>query len=136
MTEVQELAVFVDRVQLGDLSELALEQLKIRVIDTIGVAIGALTASPIVAIGALTKQLGGRPIATLIGGGKTVPIGRLSSTERLVAISISWIATLLQARPAIHLTIWARCSPLPKWATGAASLSSRRLRSPTKFKHG
>jgi 2-methylcitrate dehydratase len=73
MTEVQELAVFVDRVQLGDLSDLALEQLKIRVIDTIGVAIGALTASPIVAIGALTKQLGGRPIATLIGGGKTAP---------------------------------------------------------------
>ena len=73
MTEVQELAVFVDRVQLGDLSNLALEQLKIRVIDTIGVAIGALTASPIVAIGALTKQLGGRPIATLIGGGKTAP---------------------------------------------------------------
>ncbi len=73
MTEVQELAAFVDRVQLGDLSERALEQLKIRVLDTIGVAIGALTASPIVAIEALIKQLGGRPIATLIGGGKTAP---------------------------------------------------------------
>ena len=58
MSEVQDLAAFVDRVQLGDLSERALEQLKIRVLDTIGVAIGALTASPIVAIGALTKQLG------------------------------------------------------------------------------
>jgi 2-methylcitrate dehydratase len=73
MTEVQELAAFVDRAQLDDLSEQALEQLKIRVLDTIGVAIGALTASPIVAIGALTTQIGGRPLATMIGGGKTAP---------------------------------------------------------------
>jgi 2-methylcitrate dehydratase len=35
--------------------------------------IGVLTASPIVAIEALNKQLGGHPIATLIGGGKTAP---------------------------------------------------------------
>jgi hypothetical protein len=58
MTEVQELAAFVDRVQLDDLSEQALEQLKIRVLDTIGVAIGALTAGPNIAIGALTAELG------------------------------------------------------------------------------
>jgi 2-methylcitrate dehydratase len=38
MTEVQQLAAFVDRVQVGDLSERALEQIKIRVLDTIGVA--------------------------------------------------------------------------------------------------
>ncbi len=72
MTQVQELATFVERVQLDDLSEQALEQLKIRVLDTIGVAIGALTAGPISAIGALTAELGGRPLATLIGGFKTV----------------------------------------------------------------
>jgi hypothetical protein len=34
MTEVQELVAFVDRVQLDDLSEQALEQPKIRVLDT------------------------------------------------------------------------------------------------------
>jgi 2-methylcitrate dehydratase len=73
MTEVQELASFVDRVELSDLSERALAQLKIRVLDTIGVAVGAMTAGPIVAIRALTEQLGGRPLATLIGGGKTAP---------------------------------------------------------------
>ena len=73
MTEVEQLAALVDCAQLGDLSEQALEQLKIRVLDTIGVAIDALTASPIVAIGALTAQLGGRRLATLIGGGKTAP---------------------------------------------------------------
>lgn len=73
MTEVQELAAFVDRSQLDDLSAQALEQLTIRVLDTIGVAIGALTAPPITAIGALTEQLGGHPLATLIGGGRTAP---------------------------------------------------------------
>jgi 2-methylcitrate dehydratase len=73
MTEVQELAAFVDRAQLGHLSEQAFEQLKIRVLDTLGVAIGALTAGPIVAIGALMTELGGRPLATVIGGGKTAP---------------------------------------------------------------
>lgn len=73
MTEVQSLAAFVDRVQLGDLSERALDQLKIRVLDTIGVAIGALTANPIVAVHHLTTELGGAPLVTLIGGGKTAP---------------------------------------------------------------
>jgi 2-methylcitrate dehydratase len=73
MTEVRELASFVDRAQLGDLSERALEQLKIRVLDTIGVAIGALMASPIIAIRDLTTALGGAPMSTLIGGGKTAP---------------------------------------------------------------
>ena len=73
MTEVQELAAFVDRARLEDLSEHALGQLKIRVLDTVGVAIGALAAGPIVAIRALTAELGGAPQATLIGGGKTAP---------------------------------------------------------------
>lgn len=73
MTEVQELAAFVDRVMLDDLTDQALEQLKIRVLDTIGVAIGALTAGSIASIEGLVKNLGGRPLATLIGGGKTAP---------------------------------------------------------------
>lgn len=73
MTEVQTLAEFVERARLADLSEAALQQLKIRVLDTIGVAIGALGAPPIVAICELTKELGGEPLSTLIGGGKTAP---------------------------------------------------------------
>jgi hypothetical protein len=46
MTEVQVLAKYVRRARLQDLSDKALEQLKIRVLDTIGVAIGALAATP------------------------------------------------------------------------------------------
>jgi 2-methylcitrate dehydratase len=69
MTEVQDLAAFVDRASLDWLSGQALKQLKIRVLDTVGVAVGALSASPVEAVGALVKELGGRPLATLIGGG-------------------------------------------------------------------
>lgn len=73
MSEVAELARFVDHARLADLSADALEQLKIRVLDTIGVAIGALDAPPIHAIHRLSEELGGAPLATLIGGGKTAP---------------------------------------------------------------
>lgn len=73
MTQVQILAGFVERVRFADLSAAAVEQLKIRVLDTIGVALGALGASPIGAIRKLTAELGGSPLSTLIGGGRTAP---------------------------------------------------------------
>lgn len=73
MTEVQELAAFVEKASLEDLSGEALAQLKIRVLDTVGVAIGALDAEPIVAIRGLLEDLGGTEQSTLIGGGKTSP---------------------------------------------------------------
>ncbi|WP_053385705.1 MmgE/PrpD family protein [Leucobacter japonicus] len=73
MTEVQELARFVDAAAIDDFSAEALEQLKIRVLDTLGVAIGALDAEPTEAIRGLIEDLGGTPTATLIGGGATSP---------------------------------------------------------------
>ena len=73
MAQVQALAKFVERARFEDLSEGAVEQLKVRVLDTLGVAIGALDAYPIGAIRKLTAELGGRPLSTLIGGGKTAP---------------------------------------------------------------
>lgn len=73
MTQVQALANFVERARFAELSTAAVEQLKIRVLDTIGVAIGALDARPIGAIRRLTAELGGRPLSTLIGGGRTAP---------------------------------------------------------------
>ncbi|NYF97553.1 MmgE/PrpD family protein [Janibacter cremeus] len=72
-TEVQQLAEFVDRAAFEDISPEALEQLKIRVLDTLGVAIGALDAEPIRAVRGLLDDLGGVPSATMIGGGRTAP---------------------------------------------------------------
>ncbi|MDN5896858.1 MAG: MmgE/PrpD family protein [Brevibacterium aurantiacum] len=73
LTDVQALAEFVDKASLDMLSEQALEQLKIRVLDTIGVAIGALDAEPLQEIRALIEDLDAGQGATLIGGGHTSP---------------------------------------------------------------
>jgi 2-methylcitrate dehydratase len=73
VTEARELAAFVERARLEDMSAQALEQLKIRVLDTIGVAVGAIDAAPMRAIRELTNKLGGQPLSTLIGGGQTAP---------------------------------------------------------------
>lgn len=73
MTEVQDLARFVHCTRIEEMTAEALEQLKIRVLDTLGVAVGALDAEPIVAIRGLLDDLGGTPAATMIGGGRTSP---------------------------------------------------------------
>ena len=73
LTEVQQLAEFVERADVTDMSADAVRQLKIRILDTLGVAIGALKAEPMIAIRKLIDDLGGAPKATLIGGGKTSP---------------------------------------------------------------
>ena len=73
MAEVHQLADFTIRASIDQLSPAALDQLKLRVLDTLGVAIGAIDAAPMVAIRSLLDDLGGTPSATLIGGGKTSP---------------------------------------------------------------
>jgi 2-methylcitrate dehydratase len=73
MTEVENLARFVEHARLDDMSADARAQLKIRVLDTVGVAIAALDAEPMRAIARLTSELGGRPRCALIGGGRTAP---------------------------------------------------------------
>lgn len=73
MAEVHQLAQFAASADLDSMSEEALSQLKIRVLDTLGVAIGALDADPIVAIRGLLEDLGGEGSSSLIGGGRTSP---------------------------------------------------------------
>ena len=73
MTEVEQLAAFVCRASASQLSGAAREQLKTRVLDSLGVAIAALDAEPIGMIWAHLADFGGKPLATLIGGGRTAP---------------------------------------------------------------
>ena len=73
MTEVQDLAEFVHGASFSQLSATTVEQLKIRVLDTMGIAIAALDAPPLVAIRELTESLGGNGSSTLIGGGASAP---------------------------------------------------------------
>lgn len=73
MTEVQNLAAFVQGAHYTQISAPAVGQLKIRILDTLGVAIGALDAPPLLAIRQLTTALGGNGASTLIGGGSSAP---------------------------------------------------------------
>ncbi len=73
MTMVDELAAFVVRARYEDLSEEARKHTKIRILDAIGCAIGALGSEPIKAIRAQIDDFGGSPRCTLIGGGRTAP---------------------------------------------------------------
>jgi 2-methylcitrate dehydratase len=71
MTEVEQLAAFVARASHDALSTAARQALKLRVLDSLGCAIGALGSAPIAALRAQIDELGGNPLASLIGGSRT-----------------------------------------------------------------
>jgi 2-methylcitrate dehydratase len=73
MTLVEEMAEFVSSSSYDRLSKAAVLQLKIRVLDAIGCAIGALSSEPVAKIRALQESFGGSRQCTLVGGGKTSP---------------------------------------------------------------
>lgn len=73
MTHVEHLAAFVRRASYADLSATARDQLKIRILDALGCAIGALRGEPIGMIRQQIADFGGAPRCTLIGGGRTAP---------------------------------------------------------------
>jgi 2-methylcitrate dehydratase len=73
MTVVARLARFVRDRSWDDLSDSARAELKIRVLDALGCALGALDAPPVHAIRAQLDDFGGRPLCTLIGAGHSAP---------------------------------------------------------------
>jgi 2-methylcitrate dehydratase len=73
VTAVERLAHFVVHRSWDDLSDLARSELKSRILDALGCALGALQAPPPRAIRAQLADFGGRPLCTLIGGGHTAP---------------------------------------------------------------
>lgn len=72
-TAVDQLARFVERASYDQLSPNAVEQLKIRILDAVGCAIGAQRGEPIAAIRQQIAEFGGAELTSLIGGGKTAP---------------------------------------------------------------
>jgi 2-methylcitrate dehydratase len=67
------LAQFVVRASFGDLSETAAGELKIRVLDALGCAIGALDGKPLQLVRRQLTDFGGNELCTLIGGSKSAP---------------------------------------------------------------
>lgn len=73
MTLSEHLAAFVVQASYDDLSAEARRQLKIRVLDALGCAIGAVAGEPIRRIRAHVDEFDGTGRCTLIGGGSTAP---------------------------------------------------------------
>ena len=68
-----ELSSFVQEASFSKLSDESVNQLKIRLLDSIGTAIGAIEGAPVKAIRSMIEGFGGSKMSTLIGGGKTPP---------------------------------------------------------------
>lgn len=73
MTKSEELAGFVVRASYEDLSKEARYQLKIRVIDSLGCAIGALEGEPVRYVREHIEEFGRANVCTLIGAGLSSP---------------------------------------------------------------
>ncbi len=73
MTLVEQLASFVVHASYENLSDTARQALKIRLLDAIGCAIGALNGEPIQLLRAQLDDFGGAERCTLIGDGRTAP---------------------------------------------------------------
>ena len=69
VSQVERMAEFVDRVHFDSLGSEFLEQLKIRVLDSLGCGIGALGSEPIRMIRRYIGEFRGEGRCTLIGGG-------------------------------------------------------------------
>jgi 2-methylcitrate dehydratase len=72
-SRVEELARFVCRSRREQISELAREQLRLRVLDSLGVALGALDGQPMAMVREQVREFGGAPLCTLIGAGRGAP---------------------------------------------------------------
>lgn len=73
MAYAEKLAQFTVLASFERLSTAACLQLKIRVLDALGCAIGALGGPPVALVRKHLEDFGGRPLVTLIGGKKTSP---------------------------------------------------------------
>ena len=73
MTIAERLARFAARASYNDLSEAAREQLKIRVLDALACAIGALNGEPVRLVRAQVEEFGYSGVSSLISGGHAAP---------------------------------------------------------------
>jgi 2-methylcitrate dehydratase len=73
MTHAEQIAAFVSQAHYEDLPRSAQEQLKIRVLDALGCALGALGSQTMGAIHEHTEEFGGAGLCSLIGGMRTAP---------------------------------------------------------------
>ncbi|EFW93540.1 2-methylcitrate dehydratase [Haladaptatus paucihalophilus DX253] len=73
MTTTAELADFVAETTYDDLSEDTVDELKKRVLDSVGIAVGAMGEKPVEAVRATVEEMGDGGDCTLWGGGSASP---------------------------------------------------------------
>jgi 2-methylcitrate dehydratase len=73
LTRAEELAEFVVNSRYEDLSLATCDQLKIRIVDALACAYGALDARTLPAIRSQIEDFGGNRLCSLMGGGQTAP---------------------------------------------------------------
>src|SRR5690348_15444831 len=73
MTCAEQLAGFVSRASFDDISSAARLQLKIRILDALGCAIGAMGGNPVALLRDQVEEFDGEGNCTLIGGGRAAP---------------------------------------------------------------
>jgi 2-methylcitrate dehydratase len=72
-TMIEQLSAFVARASYEDLSAEAQREIKVRVLDWLACAIGAIRYKTMRMLRNQIEEFGGRPLVTMIGGGKTSP---------------------------------------------------------------
>ena len=73
MTIATELASFITRASYDDLSEQARLQLKIRILDSLGCAVGSLEGEPLRLLREHLQDFSGEGRCTLMGSGRSAP---------------------------------------------------------------
>ncbi|NJD61405.1 MAG: MmgE/PrpD family protein [Deltaproteobacteria bacterium] len=73
LSRSEQLAAFVENAAWEHISPAAREALKIRVLDSLGCAFGALQGPPVQILRQNIEEFGGAPLCTMIGGGATAP---------------------------------------------------------------
>ncbi len=75
LTQVEQIAAFVQRSRFEDIPSAALERWRVHVLDTLGCAVGALGSAPPMRVRRVVEQFGAGEAGacTLIGGGRGAP---------------------------------------------------------------
>ena len=121
MTEVERLATFVTRASYEGLSSEACQGLKSHTLDSLGCAIGALAGPPIKLLREHLEEFGGRPLATMIGDGRTAPDRAVFYNSALIRyLDFNYSFLLPKVRPAIPATMWAAVLTASEYAEQAA----------------
>jgi 2-methylcitrate dehydratase len=97
----EQVARFVSRAEFRHIPPDALDRLKRNLLDSLGCAFGALDGPPVRLLAAQVERLGGKPEATLIGGGRTA-IDRAASFNTALTRYLDFMDSFLAEGETCH----------------------------------